>query len=291
MLRKFGFSHSAVAFLSVLISLWAASAAMSITTEGLKLWLEADAGITLSGSNVSAWADQSGSGANAAQTVDANQPVLMANSINGLPAVDFDGVDDFMTFTLPINDLTGMTIFVVSAATQDVTPPFPYCQNAAIFWNESASWGTVHVTPLQSAVWIRFGTGSTQTLPVKFDYAAPMADVFTITTAMMDGANDYLYVNGDQVLENTKPQGVIANNRDTGNLGRGYNDDTYFPGKIAAVLVYDRTLPASQRQEVEEYLNVKYFQAPTAANPLGKLSAKWASIKNDKGQHNECKTR
>ena len=120
MLRKSGFTHSAVAFLSALFSLWAASAAMSITTEGLKLWLEADTGITLNGSNVSAWADQSGSGADAAQTVAANQPLLMANSINGLPAVSFDGVDDFMTFTL-----SNEVLPAVSAAFAVITLPMP----------------------------------------------------------------------------------------------------------------------------------------------------------------------
>jgi hypothetical protein len=279
MLRKFGLPHNVVGLLSVILFLSTATAAVSIPTEGLKLWLEADAGITLEGSNVSGWADQSGNGTDAGQTVEANQPTLMANAINGLPAVSFDGVDDFMTFTLPINGLTGITIILVSAATQDIAPPWPHCQNAAIFWNESASWGTVHVTPLQQAVWIRFGTGQTQPLPVKFDWGVPKADEFTITAAMMDGVKDYLYINHELVLENEKPQGELGNHRDTGNLGRGYNDDTYFPGKIAAVLVYTRTLPDSQRCEVEEYLHNKYFGSPAAANPLDKLTTKWGFIK------------
>jgi hypothetical protein len=283
MLKIFSFSHSAVGFFSVLLFLSVATATMGITTESLELWLEADAGLTLSGSNVTRWADQSGSGTDAAQTVEANQPTLTANAINSLPAVSFDGVDDFMTFMLSINDLTGITIFLVSAATQDIAPPWPHCQNAAIFWNESASWGTVHVTPLQQAVWIRFGTGQTQTLPVKYDWEAPKADEFTIVAAMMDGVKDYLYVDGELVLENEKPQGQLGNHRDIGNLGRGFNDDTYFPGMIAEVLVYTRTLPDSERQQVEEYLNGKYFGSPAAANPLGKLITKWACIKTEIG--------
>jgi len=165
-----------------------------------------------------------------------------------------------MTFTLPVNGLAGMTIYLVSAATKDVVPPFPYCQNAAIFWNESASWGTLHLTPLQKTVWFRFGTGQTQTLPVKYDYKTSVGDKFTITTAMIDGVNDYLYVNGELVLQNKKPQGLTGNNKDIGNLGRGYNDDTYFPGKIAEVLVYNKKLSDAERNQVDQYLNVDYIE-------------------------------
>ena len=279
MLEKSCLPRITTGLLSFLLFLSITAVAMSLPTDGLSLWLKVDAGVELSGSNVSQWADQSGSGADAEQSVAASQPTLVENAINGLPAVDFDGTDDFITFTLPINGLTGMTIFLVSAATQDVEPPWPHCQNAAIFWNESGSWGTVHVTPLQRAVWIRFGTGQTQTLPVKFDFPAPKADEFTIATAMMDGVMDYVYVDGELVLENTKPKGELGSNRDVGNLGRGYNDDTYFPGMIAEVLVYTRTLSDAERQEVEAYLNSKYFEATTAVNLSGKLAASWAEIK------------
>ena len=140
----------------------------------------------------------------------ASQPTLEKNAVNGLPAVNFDGTDDFMTFTLPIDGLTGMTIILVSAATQDVEPPWPYCANAAIFWNETASWGTAHLTPLQSGVWLRFGTGQTQPLPVQYQYKSPIGEKFTIAAAVMDGITDYLYINGELVLTNEKPAGQEA---------------------------------------------------------------------------------
>jgi hypothetical protein len=77
---------------------------------------------------------------------------------------------------------------------------------------------------------------------------------------MMEEETDYLFVNGQLVLTNKKPQGqkTIGNQRDMGNLGRGYNDDTYFPGKIAEVFIYTRTLPESDRTQVEQYLSSKY---------------------------------
>ena len=49
----------------------------------LVVWLDAARGVT--GSPVSSWADQSGTGNNAAQALAGSQPALTAAGINGLP--------------------------------------------------------------------------------------------------------------------------------------------------------------------------------------------------------------
>lgn len=55
------------------------------------LWLRSDLGVTLAGSNVSAWADQSGQGNDAAQGTTADQPAYLASGwSNGLPSIYFD---------------------------------------------------------------------------------------------------------------------------------------------------------------------------------------------------------
>ena len=51
---------------------------------------------------------------------------------------------------------------------------------------------------------------------------------------------------------------TIAGCQSTGNVGRGFNNDTYFAGDIAEVLVYNRALTVAERQAVEAYLNSKY---------------------------------
>ena len=57
----------------------------------LALWLRADKGITLNGSTVSAWADQSGNGRHATQGAGSKQPAYVASTsgLNGQPSMLF----------------------------------------------------------------------------------------------------------------------------------------------------------------------------------------------------------
>jgi hypothetical protein len=243
-----------------------ASGATTVPSQDLKLWLRADAGVTSSGALVSQWSDQSGTGTNAAQATATRQPTLIANAINGLPALGFDGVDDFMTFNLPMTGFPGATIFLVGAstsATQDGT--WHGATNSAIFWNENSDWSTIFLTPFQRHVKYQFGTGwpnnlSTYTRPVS------LGTTFSVNTAIKNGANEALYVNGSLVFSAGGKGPALMNSRPTGNLGRGYNDNTYFSGRIAEVLVYTRALTDSERQSVEAYLLARYPASGTAAN-------------------------
>ena len=236
-------------------------------TSGLKLWLRSDAGVTLNGSTVSQWADQSGSGTNASQGTSASQPVLVANALNGKPALRFDGSNDYMTFNLPINGLTGMTVFLVSANRASQTAGSSQAEYAAIFWNETTSWGTVYLSPFQSQVAWRFGTTQTNNRQI-YTRPSSVGSGYTRTTMKHDGpaGTDTLYVNGVQVQSATGKLSALAGHQDTGNLGRGYNNNTYFNGDIVEVLVYNRTLSDSERQSVEQYLNDKYFGGPSPTN-------------------------
>ena len=58
-------------------------------TSGLVAWWKADAGVTLSGSNVTGWADQSGNGHNIHTIPSRDNPAFLASAINGLPGLNF----------------------------------------------------------------------------------------------------------------------------------------------------------------------------------------------------------
>lgn len=66
-----------------------------------RMWLAADAITGLAdGAAVSQWNDVSGSNNHATQATGANQPTYRLNQINGMPAVDFDGVNDYFVSPL-----------------------------------------------------------------------------------------------------------------------------------------------------------------------------------------------
>lgn len=55
----------------------------------LKFWVKADTGITLNGSTVATWADQSGNGADLSQGTAGKQPGYSATGLGGFPTVSF----------------------------------------------------------------------------------------------------------------------------------------------------------------------------------------------------------
>jgi hypothetical protein len=75
-------------------------------TTGLKAWFKADAGVTASGSNVTAWADQSGNGFDLSQPGGTDQPQLVSSAVNGLPGISFEGP----TFNAILGNPTALVI-------------------------------------------------------------------------------------------------------------------------------------------------------------------------------------
>lgn len=88
------------------------------------IWLEADRGITLDGSdNVSAWADASGNGKNAAQSSAAIRPAYVTNIFNGHPVVRFAALPTYLTIG-PVGfarNAAGYTLFFVYKTTSVAT--------------------------------------------------------------------------------------------------------------------------------------------------------------------------
>jgi hypothetical protein len=242
----------------------------AVPRSGLALWLRADQGVLQNTGRVSAWADRSGNRHDAVQSVPAKQPTFVANAVHGCPALRFDGVGHCLTFHCPVTGLSGMTIFLVSAALEDRTGGWGSA-NAAILWRELENYGLVVVSPFQTK--IRFYFGASQRTSV-IDYPRPMTldRDYSVTTAMKSGSDAVLYVNGREGLRlSGQARPVIAKCEDTGQIGRGDGDiatdrlfkghvegESYFSGEIAEILVFARALAKIERQAVEQYLLGKY---------------------------------
>ncbi len=74
------------------------------------------ASITASGGFISQWADKSGNSRHLTQASGTNQPQVSAAAVNGLDAVTFGGVDDYMTYDAgsdAISLASGLSMYAV----------------------------------------------------------------------------------------------------------------------------------------------------------------------------------
>jgi hypothetical protein len=223
---------------------------------GLAMWLKADAGVTKNGNYVAGWADQSGNGAGASQATVARQPLFVGSAVNGKPALQFDGADDYMDFTLPVSGLSEMTIVVVSSARTELDGSIFGSYRSPIYWGDQRNTGigAVYLTPLSPEVQFRFG--GTQAYG-KYVRPAKLGTGWSATTAVKQSGDERLYVNGTQVVSLSGKPATISGVPSLGSLGRGFNSVGYI-GQIAEVLVYNRALTDTERQALDAYLKSKY---------------------------------
>ena len=91
-----------------------------LSLPGLHAWYKADAGVlngsgaaASNGETVATWQDQSGNTRHATQAVDADRPLYVASSsLNSKPALNFDGVTDYLKSTISVTTTT-VTAFIV----------------------------------------------------------------------------------------------------------------------------------------------------------------------------------
>jgi Concanavalin A-like lectin/glucanases superfamily len=217
-----------------------------VPLNGLKAWFRAD-----KTGGASAWPDQSGNGNNANVPNGSSAPVATLDGPNCTPVISFNGGQS-LTFNLPVSGWTGMTAILASQAYADGTGS----SNAALFWNQNESWGETFVSPFQTSVWYRFGTGHPGHQP-NYTRAADIGGDFSVTTTMHTTTLDSLYVNGVLVQQEGAESAPILGSVMTGSIGRGHGN-TFFTGNIGEILIYDRALSDSEREQVEHYLTVKY---------------------------------
>lgn len=194
--------------------------------------------ITESGGSVSQWDDKSGNGRHAAQGTGANQPVLVQNTLGGLPGIDFDGSNDILS--LGGTNFATRNVFAVINAEDG--PDFSY-------WN----WvfGTQEGTDVPALFGQGGGTNILTEIPIKF------------------GRDATLYLNGSGTLNNYiedfsplsdyKFVAVIGNSASAVKGGWQIgNGDGAWDGKINELIVTTTACDAATREKFEGYLAHKW---------------------------------
>lgn len=90
------------------------------SVSGLELWLAADEITGLADTDpVATWPDLSGNGRDATQATGVSQPLYRTAQVNGLPAVKFDGSNDYLTVAYALANASGSdaTHFLVLSGT------------------------------------------------------------------------------------------------------------------------------------------------------------------------------
>ncbi len=228
----------------------------------LQIWLKADAGVvTNTSGEVVTWADQSVNARVITNvTGGTTRPLLAEGVINGRPAVQFDGIDDLLESTYSINGLQGMTIVTVTRATNNYDITAAPESRAAIHWTETSPWGQTYVSPQQTNLAWRFGTGQAANSPI---YTRPVEDGFTISVVVHDGVNERVSVAGETAVTQSGKFAALAGNASRFTVGFSDWNDTTFDGEIAELLVFTRALTAGELNELGYYLTDKYGIATT----------------------------
>ncbi|MFS4494852.1 invasin domain 3-containing protein [Maribacter sp. 2308TA10-17] len=200
------------------------------------------------------WYDQSGND-HYVTAVAGQQPVLETNSLNFNPVMDFDGTDDQMTnpaspFASGVSDETN--IFFV--AREDAR------QNNSIFgFNPGNGTGnryqSHHIYP-DGTVYFDGGNPSTDDRvsgPSGLAIGSPhVAGYFN----SVSGNNQAIDINGANVASDTSGESqALGETR----IGTADNDTfQYFNGDIAEFIAYDTDNSATNKQQIQSYLAIKY---------------------------------
>ena len=259
-------SRSAVAVLASLAFLSCAVVARAVPLPyngtDLRLWLRADAGLTLDTVNypdrVLDWADQTGVGGNVTAEDGVGpggaRPLWVADGINGQPALWFDNTSRRIDgpAVLPAGN-GARTIFVVANYTNP-NPDGSGDHNRIIFdpagQTPSAQNPTGALFRITPEVRIRFGNGSV-------NFGNPVGtDAAIITAGLPAGgahSDTVLYKNGTPLSHGSSSTNPI--NTTTA----GYRMGTAgYTGYIAEVLVFEALLPQAEIDKVGSYLAGKY---------------------------------
>jgi hypothetical protein len=221
----------------------------SVSRDGLVFWFKADAGVVETNGAISRWADQSGAGRDAVQSLSAQRPKLTKTAGSPLPVVEFDGKS---LFELPPLDAPldqGLTFLAVAGRSESVCTAFLELSNGKavndIFFG-------VHARAAQFEV-----EGTWYYTPQVFDYDVlkqlTMRQEADMVSTKVEIRIDGAFVGSGPV---SFPQRLERSQNLLGHTQ--HNDCTKLVGAIGELLLYARPLPREEQAAVESYLHEKW---------------------------------
>jgi len=208
-------------------------AAFPTNISGCMLWLRADMGVeTNAAGGVTNWLDQSGSGNDAVSMATNIHPPLVANIINGKPAVRFSGTDDdYVKF--PKLTAIRTVIWVISEDADASNGRFLLGDQGGNSYHFHRSFG--------KEIW------NGQHAPLAFN------GITELNGVEIDGRTTLMPTNMAALSVRTSANATANSlSRDRGISGRNWDGD------VAELIIYDRVITGAEMNTVYAYLNDKY---------------------------------
>jgi hypothetical protein len=253
--KSAGSTIAVVIFFAALIT---SNAQVLTVTNGLQLWLRADAGVTTNATGgVTAWADQSTNANNALQAVDAAAPLWVANAQNSKPALRFDGTDD------QLDVAPSASLAIVGDISSFFVVKFDDFATFRGVWGKTAGPGNnlpaptdYYVVPPDGIPRVYRGDGADSLGNVDGTTRLRSA-TYLVVGFEMGGTTLTHYLNG-QVIGAGEITATLADGGTPLHIGTREDSVTRMKGDIAELLIYDVALPEDDRNAVISYLQTKY---------------------------------
>ncbi|MBI1369537.1 MAG: hypothetical protein GC162_12895 [Planctomycetes bacterium] len=251
----------------------ASEAATLTVTNNLLLHLDAGAGVTKDGTDaISSWADQATSVGGSNDATDnsgaIDGPTYIANGINGLPTVRFNGTSEYLQIAAnSAFNSDQFTWFIVAQSNAPASTQilFRSSYSSGAGAGSSGLWGTF----TQSGDYISHARASSGTFAGSNATASTQPTIITAKWASDDTVTESL--NGVAAASATGATASPAGHQFTRVGANTSAVNQFFNGDISEVLVYNTTLSANQQALVQGYLNAKYDFVDTAALNNGLL--------------------
>ncbi|GEM_PF-4150300 len=217
-------------------------------------WTKSNVGVSTSGSNVTAWANQGSAGATMNTTAaGGEEPTLTSSAVNGYDVITFVEANNDLLETASV---TGSTF----ASTQN-NSLFIVCDfrggpgTPRIFgWRQAAAnqvyFETDGDTGFELALGNATGLGSTTNLTG--------TNEFRLLGGIVNGNNRTIYVDGAQDATTTNTSSLNTANSQQFAIGGRSNASNHIDGDIAEILFFNAALDATDQRHVESYLAIKY---------------------------------
>lgn len=231
----------------------------------LKVWIDASQLSFANGAIITSAADASGNGHNFFQSNGSRKPTFVSSSVmNSRPALNFDGVDDFLQSSaiseMNTQNLTWYTAFNTASATS----------------GERVAFSSRHISPNGSGLQLFINTRySTVNGMEVISYKTASPNLTRLSTPYASGTQVIGGVRSSTSFKGLKNGSVFASY--TGGM---YNPNAthqycrigantasanqYFQGVIGEVIAYTKTLNETQNIILSNYLSSKYGKAMAA---------------------------